>query len=176
MKVPIPFFGLVMKTIETDLVQKFLEIFRRPQDIHRVLITIPITLFISHTLFLKNQPGTSVVFNNLQRPEVIWVGLMIFLLLFVSCWAVFSSEFNPVLYTRQIVFIMWTCLVHRLSYGLETLGSPLLTWLSFGALVSFLPFAATGLRPDQIWTKYKADKAAEVKIHPAVVTQTKEVA
>jgi len=170
MKVPIPFFGLVMKTIETDLVQKFLGVFRQPQDIHRVLIIIPITLFISHTVFLKNQPGLAVITGNLQRPEQIWVSLMAFLVLFISCWAVFSSAFNPVLYVRQIVFAMWTCLLHRLSYGLEVFGTPYLTWISFAALISFLPFACTGLRPDQLYTKYKADKELQAVQHPAVIT------
>jgi len=174
MKVPIPFFGLVMKTIETDLVQKFLGVFRQPQDIHRVLIVIPIALFISHTVFLKNQPGTSVVFNNLQRPEMIWVGLMGFLLFFVSCWAVFSSGFNFVLYVRQSVFVMWTCLLHRLSYGLEVFGTPYLTGISIIALISFLPFAFTGFRPDQLYKQYKDDKA--LTAHPAIITRTEEAA
>lgn len=176
MKVPIPFFGLVMKTIETDLVQKFLKIFTEPQDIHRVLIVIPITLFISHTVFLKNQPGLSVVTANLQRTEEIWIGLMGFLVLFISCWAVFSSAFNPVLYIRQIVFVMWTCLIHRLSYGLEVFGTPYLSWISFVALASFIPFACTGLRPDQLYEKYKADKQAPAVQHPAVIADIKEVA
>lgn len=170
MKVPIPFFGLVIKTIETDLVQKFLGIFRQPQDIHRVLIVIPITLFISHTIFLKSQPGLAVITGNLQRPEEIWVILMAFLLLFISCWAVFSSAFNPVLYIRQVVFVAWTCLLHRLSYGLEELGTSYVTTISFGALVSFLPFAFTGLRPDQLWVKYKANKELQAIQHPAVIT------
>ena len=176
MKVPIPFFGLVMKTIETDLVQRFLIVFRQPQDIHRVLIAIPITLFISHTIFLKNKPGLAVITGNLQRPEQIWVMLMSFLVLFITCWAVFSSAFNPVLYIRQIVFVMWTCLIHRLSYGLEIFGTPYLTWISFAALISFIPFACTGLRPDQLYEKYRTNKETEGVKHPAVITDIKEVA
>jgi len=176
MKVPIPFFGLVMKTVETEFVQKFLGIFRQPQDIHRVLVVIPIVLFISHTIFLKNQPGLAVIANNFQRPEEIWVGLMAFPVLFISCWAVFSSSFNPVLYLRQIVFIMWTCLIHRLSYGLEVFGTPYLTWISFAALVSFLPFACTGKRPDQLYEKYKTNKEVQTIQHPAVISHTEEAA
>lgn len=176
MKVPIPFMGVIMKTIETDMVQQFIGVFRKPQDIHRVLIVIPLTLFVSHSIFLKNQAHISVIFYDLQRSEIIWLGLQAFPLLFAACWAVFSSEFNLTLYIRQIVFVGWTCLLHRLSYGLEGFGTPYLMTISFAALISFLPYAFFGLRPDQIWNQYQKKKAEAAKKQHAAVVYQKEAA
>ncbi len=176
MKIYIPFMGVITKSIETDVVQQFLGVFRKPQDIHRVLIVIPLTLFVSHSIFLKNQAHISVIFYDLQRSEIIWLGLQSFPLFFAACWAVFSSEFNLTLYIRQIIFVGWTCLLHRLSYGLEELGTPYLMTISFLALIFFLPYAFSGLRPDQMWNQYQEKKAEEVKKQHAAVVYQKEAA
>ena len=137
--------GVITKSIETDVVQQFLGVFRKPSDLHRVLIVIPLALYVSHSLFMKNQAHIYVIFHKLHRSEIIWLGLQSFPLLFAACWAVFSSQFNLTLYIRQIVFVGWTCLLHRLSYGLEELGTPYLMTVSFAALIFFLPYAFTGL-------------------------------
>lgn len=175
MKLFYPILSISDTIVKTNFVQSFLKVFRETEDIHRVLVVIPLALFVSHSIFLKNQPGVSVMFYDLGRPEQIWVGLLGFVVFFVGSWAVFSSPFNPVLYIRQAVFIMWACLLHRLSYGLEVFGTPYLTTISVIALFSFIPFAFTGKRPDQLYEEYKIRKASELQAHPAVIT-TKEAA
>lgn len=170
MKFYIPFFGLLEKTVQMDLVQRFLAVFRNTQDIHRVLIVIPLTLLVSHSLYLKLQSHVEVIFYTVQRSEIIWLALEVFIILFVACWAVFSSPFNPSLYVRQAVFVIWTALLHRLGYGLETLGSTYFTVVSFIALTSFLPFAFTGLKIDQLFRKLKEDYESSKKTEPAVVS------
>lgn len=170
MKFYIPFFGLLEKTVQMNLVRRFLAIFRDTRDIHRALIVIPLTLLVSHSLFLKSQPHIAVIFYRVQRNEVVWLTLQAFVILFIACWAVFSSPFNLSLYVRQTVFIIWTGLLHRLGYGLETLGSTYFTVVSFLALTSFLPFAFTGLKIEQLFRKMKEDYESNKSTEPAVVS------
>jgi hypothetical protein len=170
MKFYIPFFGLLEKTVQMNFVQRFLAVFRDTQDIHRVLIIIPLTLLVSHSLYLKIQSHMEVIFYTVQRSEIVWLILEVFLILFIACWAVFSSPFNPALYVRQTVFVIWTALLHRLGYGLETLGSTYFTLVSFIALTSFLPFAFTGLTITQLFKRLKEDYESSKKTEPAVVS------
>lgn len=169
MKFYIPFFGLLEKTVQMNLVRRFLDIFRDTRNIHRVLITIPLTLLVSHSLYMKNHTPAAVIFYEIQRSEVIWLGLAAFFVLFAASWAVFSGPFSPALYIRQTVFMIWTGLLHRLGYGLETLGSTYFTVVSFIALTSFLPFAFTGLKTEQLFRKLKEDYESGKKSEPAVV-------
>lgn len=174
MKFYIPFFGLLEKTVQMNFVRRFLAVFRNTQDIHRVLIVIPLTLLISHSLYLKTQAHIEVVLFTVQSSEIIWLVLETFIILFAACWAIFSSPFNPSLYVRQIVFAIWTALLHRLGYGLESLGSTYFTVVSFVALTSFLPFAFTGLKIEQLFKKWKDDYESNKKMkyaaEPAVVS------
>jgi hypothetical protein len=177
MKLYIPVFGFAEKIIQTNFIQRFLEIFRDTKDIHRVIVVVPLTLLISHSLYLRGLPHMSDIFFKPARAEVIWFGLFCFPVAFGYLWAVFSSPLNPALYIRQTIFIIWTALLHRWSYGLETFGTPYATVISLLALTSYLPFALWGLRPDQLFMKliddYKARKNAdteyqEVPIPPKV--------
>lgn len=174
MKFYVPFLGLLEKTVQMDLTRRFLAVFRDTQDIHRVLIIIPLTLLVSHSLYLKSQPHVSVIFYKLQRSEGVWLALELFMILFVACWAIFSSPFNPSLYVRQAVFMIWTGLLHRLGYGLETLGTTYFTIVSFIALTSFLPFAFTGLKIEQLFNKLKEDYESNKKTEAAVVPLSKQ--
>ncbi len=155
MKFKIPVIGFIEKTIRADLVQKFLDIFRNTRDIHRVLVIIPLTWFISHSFYLKSRSLWANIFSSLSRDEAIWLGLCGFPALFVLCWAIFTSDFNMSLYMRQAIFAIWTGLLHRLGYGLEAIGTTYITTVSFLALTSYLPFAFWGLRPDQVFKKVK---------------------
>jgi hypothetical protein len=176
MKFYIPFFGLLEKTIQMNFVQRFLAVFRNTQDIHRVLIVIPLTLLISHSLYLQTRAHVEVIFYTIKNEEIFWLALEGFIVLFVGCWAVFSSPFNPALYVRQGVFAIWTALLHRLGYGLESLGSTYFTVVSFIALTSFLPFAFTGLKNEQLFRKWKEEYESKKKSktkyasEPAVVS------
>lgn len=170
MKFFIPFVGFTEKIVQMNLVQGFFEVFRDTRDTHRVLIVIPLTLFISHSLYLQGQTYVSVIFYKIHRAELIWLILGAFIMLFVASWAVFSSSFNPALYIRQIIFVIWTGLLHRLSYGLESLGTTYFTIVSFIALTSFLPFAITGLKVEQLFRKLKEDYESGKKSEPAVIS------
>lgn len=172
MNIKIPFIGFIEKTVQMNVVRKFLAVFRDTQDIHRVLVLIPLTLFVSHSYFLMNQPHTSVIFYRLQRSEIIWIALLGFIVLFVASWAIFSSPLNSALYVRQGVFIIWTGLLHRLAYGLETLGTTYFTVVSFIALTSFLPFAFTGFKIEQLFARIKDEYKANKR--PAVVIESDE--
>lgn len=169
MKVKLPFVGFIEKTIQADIVRAFLGVFRDTQDIHRVLIIIPWTLFLSHCWHIKNAPQTSLIVANLNREEIIWIGLASFMMLFILSWAVFSSEFNPSLYFRQLIIGGWTFLIHRLVYGLTMLGSPDFYLLSFAAFSYFLPFAITGLTPKEFFQKLKDDREAKKNHEPAFI-------
>jgi len=145
-------------------------VFRDTQDIHRVLIIIPLVLLISHSIYLKTQSHVEVILYTLQSSEIFWLVLAGFILLFVACWAVFSTPFNPSLYVRQMIFAIWTALLHRLGYGLEILGSTYFTLVSFVALTSFLPFAFTGLKIEQLFKSWKEEYESNKKSEPAVVS------
>jgi hypothetical protein len=157
------------KIIQADIVQKFLRIFRDTQDAHRVLVVIPLTLFLSHSWFLKSAPQVSLVASRINPDEMFWLILAGSGVLFVLCWAIFSSPFNPSLYVRQSIFIIWTGLAHRWFYGLEIPGTPYLTAISLLALTSYLPFAFWGLRPDQLFSKIKDEYQEKKNTRPAVV-------
>ena len=173
MKVKIPFLGFVEKTINADFAQAFLQIFRDTQDKHRVLIIVPLVLLLSHSYYMYMQPHISVIFYKIAQKEGIWLALAGFTVLFVFFWAIFSSPFNPSLYVRQIIFAVWTGLLHRLGYGLETLGSTYITVVSFIFLTLPLIFAFTGLTVSQFFNKikddYQAKKNAEAT-EPAVIS------
>lgn len=170
MNIKIPFIGFIEKTVQMNIIKKLVAVFRDTQDIHRVLIVIPLTLFVSHSYYLTQQPHVSVIFYKLQRSEVIWVGLIGFIFVFVAFWAVLSSPFHPALYVRQGVFVIWTGLLHRLLYGLEILGTTYFTVVSFIALTSFLPFAFTGLKIDQLFARFKDEyKAKKAEKRPAII-------
>lgn len=167
MNIKIPFIGFIEKTIQMNIVRRFLAVFRETQDIHRVLIMIPLTMLVSHSYFLYQQPAMVALAYNISRSEALWLGLAGFMVLFVGSWAIFSSEFHPALYVRQGVFIIWTGLLHRLTYGLETLGTTYFTVVSFIALTSFLPFAFTGLKIEQLFAEWM--KQAQAQKRPAIV-------
>lgn len=169
MKVKIPFIGFIEKTIHTDFIQAILKIFRETEDKHRVLIMIPLTLLISHSYFMSMQPHVMVIFHSVSRSEGFWLALAGFTALFVFAWAILSGPFNPALYVRQSVFIVWIGLLHRLAYGLESLGTMYITTVSFIALSSFLPFAFTGLTVPQLFSKLKDDYKTRKNAEPAVV-------
>lgn len=169
MKLKIPFIGFIEKTIHTDFIQAILRVFRETEDKHRVLVMVPLTLLISHSYFMSMQPHIQVIFHNVSRSEGFWLALAGFSALFVFAWAVLSSPFNPALYVRQTIFIIWTGLLHRLGYGLETLGTMYITTVSFLALSSFLPFAFTGMTIPQLFNRLKDDYQSRKTREPAVV-------
>jgi len=159
MNISLPFVGFIKKTIDVNIiVQAFLDIFSNTEDRHRVFIIVPVVLLLSHTYFLATK---NVLVRQLRhvlnRDEIIWLVLASIAVLFILSWAVFSSEFNPRLYIRQVVIAIWTALIHRLVYGLEIPGTTYFTAVSIIALVSFLPFALTGLKAEELFVKLKDD-------------------
>ena len=178
-KIFYPVVGLAEKAVKLDIVQKILAIFRDTQDIHRVAIIVPLTLFLSHSLFMSNQPHIAVIFHRLTKPEIFWIVLAAFSALFMLAWSTLSSNFNPALYARQMIVAGWTFILHRIAYGLTALGSPDFYIPAFVALSVFLPFAVTGLRIDDFFKKLKEDyetkKQAEAAMvarrHPAVIQE-----
>jgi hypothetical protein len=163
----IPVIGFIEKQLRVGIVSKFLAIFRNTADVHRVIMFIPLTLLASHIYYFKSLPRIGVIFYKLQRDELILIGLVAFFFVFALCWSIFSSPFNLQLYLRQSIFAAWTGLLHRLSYGLDTLGSTYPATLLFMGLTLCLPYAFMGLRLDQVWEKIKenheAKKSAEIK-------------
>lgn len=157
MKVKIPFIGFIDKTINADFVQAFLRVFRETEDKHRVFIVIPAVLLISHSYYMFANPLIRQLSYTISKDKIIWVVLAAFPILFMLSWAVFSSAFNPRLYVRQTVLIIWAALLHRLAYGLEVLGTTYFTVVSFIALTSFLPFAITGLKIEELFNRIKDD-------------------
>jgi hypothetical protein len=169
MKIKIPFVGFIEKTINANIVQAFLKVFRDTQDKHRVLMIVPLTMLLSHSYYMFMQSHVAVLLYKIGEDEALWLGLAGFIFLFVLAWAIFSSPFNPALYVRQIVFIIWTGLLHRLAYGLETLGTTYFTAVSFIALTSFLPFAFTGLKIEELFQRLKDDYQAKKNTNSAFI-------
>ena len=157
MKVKIPFVGFIEKSINADFVQAFLRVFRETEDKHRVFIIVPVVLLLSHSYYMMSNPLIRQLGYNLNKDRVLWLVLAAFPVLFLLSWAVFSSAFNPRLYIRQIVLIIWSALLHRLCYGLEVMGTTYFTVVSFIALTSFLPFALTGMKIEELFNKLKDD-------------------
>jgi hypothetical protein len=127
---------------------------------------------------MKSAPHVSLVTSRLNDNEIFWLSLMAGLTLFVFCWAIFSSPFNPSLYVRQTIFFIWTGLAHRWFYGLEHIGTPLLAYVSLVSLTSYLPFAFWGIRPDQLFNKireeYNTRKIAEAQKITSIPVQTND--
>jgi len=167
---PLPMLSFTEKIIQTNFVQGFLRIFRETNDTHRVLAVVPLAWFISHSYYMLQAPQVAHMATRVNIDEGIWLALGGLITLFMFSWSVFSSEFNPSLYVRQGIFIIWTGLTHRWIYGLEALGTPFLTTVSLIALTSYLPFAFWGLRPDQLYIKIKDEINAKKNARPAVVT------
>lgn len=170
MKVKYPIISFADKVIHTNFVQGFLRIFRDTQDTHRVLAIIPLTIFISHSVYMYSAPQVRRMAHNINNAELLWLTLCGLLSTWCLCWAVFSSEFKPSLYVRQIIFAIWSALGHRWLYGLETPGTMYLTVISIAALTSYLPYAFWGLRPDQLYSKVKEEYKTRKNAQPAVVT------
>lgn len=165
--------GFAEKIIQTNLVQGFLHIFRKPDDIHRVLSVIPITLLISHSAYMLDAPSIKLTTASFSEAEILWLILFALPPLFWSLWTIFSSVFNPALYVRQAIFVIWTGLAHRWACGLEIFGTPYLTAVSLIALTSYLPFAFWGLRPDQLFSKLQDEYRFRKEAGPPVVQQAK---
>ncbi len=147
----------------------FLNIFRNPSDIHRVLMVIPLSALISHTIYLSDKASSWVVFN---RGEYFLFGLVLLLFIFATLWAVFSCKFNFKLYVRQLIFILWVILFHRIAFGLESVGSMFFSILSFVALTGYVIFALTGLRLDQLIHLF-VEKRNEKRNSSTVATPSK---
>lgn len=171
MNIKIPFIGFIEKTFQLNIVRQFLIVFRDTQDKHRVAVIIPLTLLLSHSYYLYQQPAMIAISRSISRSEILWLGLAGFIVLFMASWAIFSSPFNVSLYVRQGVFVMWTGLVHRLSYGLEVLGTPYFNIIAFIALTSFLPFAFTGLKNGELFSKWKNDYQASQSVKGTISEQ-----
>lgn len=168
MRIKIPFIGFIDKTIHTDFIQAILRVFRETQDKHRVMIMVPLTLLVSHSYYLSRQPHIAVILTQISNSEGIWIILASFVALFVFGWGILSSPFSPALYARQAIFIIWTGLLHRLSYGLETLGTPYFNVISFCALTYGLPFAFTGKGIPYLFTKAIEDYKMKKESLPMV--------
>lgn len=159
------------KLIRTNFVQRFLAIFRDTEDIHRVLAIVPVVLVLSHSWFIKNAVGVSVVVAQLNNSEILWLTFSSIPILFMLFWAVFSSPFNLYLYWRQIIIGAWALLIHRLAYGLTQLGTADFYVLAFAAFVSFLPFALTGQKIEQFFDGIKQRRESANNRQPAVIME-----
>ncbi len=164
------------RLIKTNIARHFLSIFRDTQDIHRVLVIIPLVLLLSHGWFMQEAPQVSLVVARLSRDETILLSLVGFVVAFVFCWAVFSAPVNIFLYVRQAIVGAWALIIHRLLYGLTELGTADFYLLAFVSFASFLPFALTGLKIEKFFQKIQDERAQKRDQRPAVVEETEESA
>ena len=130
---------------------QFLLIFRAPQDIHRVISALFLSVTFSHIYFLWAESVESVVPTT--KIESVLIGLIAGVLAFQVLWAFLSTGLNVKLYIRQFVVIGWGILAHRLGYGVEILGSVFVTVMLLMGWTIWIPFALTGMRFDELQTK-----------------------
>lgn len=130
----------------------FLQIFRAPKDIHRVVSALFLSVTFSHIYFIGFETGGSLTEKILQ-PELILISLIAGIMAFQVLWTFLSSDLNIKLYLRQFVVIGWGILAHRLGYGVEVLGSVFVTIMLLTGWSIWIPFALTGMRFDELQNK-----------------------
>ncbi len=128
----------------------FLEVFRYPQDIHRVISALFLSVTFSHIYFIAVELPVLV---EIGENEIVLISLISAALVFQVLWSFFSSDLNIKLYIRQFVVIGWGILAHRLGYGVETLGSKFVTIMLLTGWSIWIPFALTGMRFDELQHK-----------------------
>lgn len=129
----------------------FLEIFRDPKDIHRVISALFLSVTASHIYFIGVE--SPKIKANFVKDELVLLGLICGVLVFQVLWTFLSSELNIKLYIRQFVVIGWGILAHRIGYGLEILGSGFVTVMLLAGWSIWIPFALSGMRFDELQTK-----------------------
>jgi uncharacterized membrane protein YhhN len=132
----------------------FLEIFRSPKDIHRVISALFLSVTFSHIYFIVIETPKSKA--AVLSIEYVLLGLVCGIMTFQVFWTFLSSQLNLKLYIRQFVVIGWGILAHRLGYGVEELGSKFVTGMLLLGWSIWIPFALSGMRFDELQTKIEA--------------------
>lgn len=128
----------------------FLEIFRSPKDLHRVVSALFLSITFSHLYFIAVETPFK---RKIVETEWVLLGLICGVLVFQVLWTFLSSTLNLKLYIRQFVVIGWGILAHRIGYGLEILGSGFVTVMLLAGWSIWIPFALSGMRFDELQTK-----------------------
>jgi hypothetical protein len=131
---------------------QFFRVFRAPQDIHRVISALFLSVTFSHIYFVWKSSESTEIDGKL----LVLAGLVTAVMVFQVLWTFLSSGLNIKLYLRQFVVIGWGVLAHRLGYGVESLGSTLVTVMLFMGWSIWIPFAISGMRFDELQSKIEA--------------------
>ena len=99
----------------------FLDIFRSPQDIHRVVFAGILAALASHFEFLYNNTAQNL--SIVHTDDYLLVSITTVVYIFSALWCFLSSEYNLKLYGRIVVGASWTILAHRVFYGTSSVGS-----------------------------------------------------
>ena len=126
----------------------FLEIFRTPRDIHRVILAGVISLLLSHVIYLYE--GTAQSLSIVHTSDYLLISLFWAVCGFTALWTILSSKRNLVLYGRIFIIVAWTFLGHRLVFGVESAGSFFYNLMFVIFATSWMPFAIAGMTPSEV--------------------------
>jgi hypothetical protein len=128
-------------------------IFREPKDIHRILVSGVLALILSHVFYLFESDSES--FSIVNVDDYILVAVFWFQFVFCLGWCLFSQETGIVIYGRIGVIALWAILIHRVFYGVESLGSFFVNFAFLLGWSAWLPFALFGLSIEGAFMKLK---------------------
>jgi len=130
----------------------FLEIFRAPRDIHRVLLSGVLSLLLSHVIYLYESTAQNVSIVHTND----YIFLTVFWVVFCFCflWCFLSSGFNLTLYIRIAIISAWSIALHRLFYGVEQAGTAFFNFVALMPTTLLIPYALAGMTPLEVFNKF----------------------
>lgn len=130
-----------MKNIWFGFWTGFDRIFSNPKEIHRVLIIIPLSILVSHALYIWQVLPIDYVFTTSDE-VAIWLGCI--LSSFVLCWCFRSNEMSIDLFNRFMIVSALSGLFHRITFYAIELGDAYFVTLSILAFSLLGIWAVTG--------------------------------
>lgn len=130
-----------MRNLWFDFWAGFDRIFSDPKEIHRVLVIIPLSMLVSHAIYVYASLVDNYVYTASDK-VLIWLGSA--LSLFILCWCLRSNEMTIDLFNRFAIVSGLSGLFHRMIFYAIELGDPYFVTM---AVISFLIFglwAVTG--------------------------------
>jgi hypothetical protein len=119
---------------------ELLLIFRNPRDVHRVIITAPLAVVLSHAIYLYNLTPESV-FNTADKTAI---ALGSFIYLMTVLWCLLSNPMNIHLFNRFSIVAALTVLYHQVFFYSVGLGDTYPKILSTIAYALLMIWAVTG--------------------------------
>lgn len=130
-----------MKNIWFAFWREFLLFFRNPREIHRVVLTVPLSGLLSHVIYMYNLLPPEYIFTTADI-TAIWLGVSLYIMTLM--WCFLSNEMTIDLFNRFAIVASLTVLYHRVYFYTIDLGDPYYQALSTISFLVFVVWAITG--------------------------------